>query len=108
MRGYGWSKKPAGRRPVARMAERYTGGTAMELWTTVDGQIIDVSDMIPRFLNLGRRALIGRSIETFFNGNRARVFLALDVAARGHAETFQAEVRPRERRPVKVAVRLIS
>jgi hypothetical protein len=78
----------------------------MELWTTADGEIIDVSDRIPRFLNLGRRALIGRSIENFFNGNRARVFLALDLAARGHAETFQAEVRPRECRPVKVAVRL--
>ena len=78
----------------------------MELWTRSDGRIVDVADQTARFLNVTSRALIGRSIFLFLNGDRDSLMRAVEIAFRGHTETWRGEIRPRERKPLAVAITL--
>ena len=59
-------------------------------------------------MNTGVRAMQGRDLLTFFNGDRARVRAEMTSAAAGQVCDFEASLRPRERKPLSVRVDLAA
>jgi hypothetical protein len=57
-------------------------------------------------MNTGIRAVQGRELLAFFNGDRARVGAEMALAAAGQVCDFEASLRPRERKPLSVQVDL--
>ena len=78
----------------------------MRVWTTFNGEITLASQGAASLLHLSATSLRRRAVDRFFDGNRRQLFTSLDRAARGHADVFDAVLRPRERRPVPVSVRV--
>jgi hypothetical protein len=78
----------------------------MRVWTTFTGEIALVSRGAASLLHMSAGSLRRRAIDRFFDGNRKQLFSSLDHAARGYTDEFTAVLRPRERRPVVMVVRL--
>jgi PAS domain-containing protein len=76
----------------------------MRIYTRENGTIVDVSEQAAQLLNLSPRGLKGRPLPLFFLGNRDHVKRALKEAMRGERIAFDAVIRPREKRPVRVYV----
>src|SRR5687767_3696578 len=78
----------------------------MKVWTDYDGAILEVSPLAAETLNVAPRAVTKRPFYLFFNGDRHRALKALDLAARGQAETFDGLLQPREKKNIPVRVTL--
>ena len=78
----------------------------MKVWTDYDGAILEVSPRAAEALNVAPRSITKRPFYLFFNGGRHRALSALDLAVRGHAETFDGLLHPRERDIIPVRVTL--
>ena len=78
----------------------------MRVWTTFTGEIAMASQGAAALLHISATSLRRRAVDQFFDGNRRQLFTTLDRVARGHADVFSAVLRPRERRPVPVSVRV--
>ncbi len=76
------------------------------LVTTPHGNIVSADERAAALLNVGVRALRGRDLLTFFNGDRARLRAETAAAAAGQVCDVDASLRPRDRKPVKVRVDL--
>jgi CheY-like chemotaxis protein len=74
--------------------------------TTRDGIIISANESAVALVNVGIRALQGRDLVAFFNGDRARVRTEMASAAAGQVCDFGGSLRPRERKPLDVRVDL--
>ncbi len=74
--------------------------------TTKDGIIVSANEGAAALVNVGIRALPGRDLVAFFNGDRARVRTEMAAAAAGQICDFDASLRPRERKPRSVRVDL--
>jgi DNA-binding response OmpR family regulator len=72
--------------------------------TTKDGIIIWANEQAAALVNIGVRAVQGRDLLAFFNGDRARVRTEMASAAAGQVCDFDASLRPRERKPFSVRV----
>jgi DNA-binding response OmpR family regulator len=72
--------------------------------TAHSGIIAWASEEAAALVNHGVRALQGRDLLTFFNGDRARVRAEMASAAAGQVCEFDASLRPRDRKPVSVRV----
>jgi DNA-binding response OmpR family regulator len=102
--------------PPARLVKLIQALTAPEqatadrpravLVTTQHGIIVWADERAAALLNVGARALQGRDLLVFFNGDRARVRAEMASAAAGHVCDLEASVRPRDRKPVSVRVDL--
>jgi PAS domain-containing protein len=79
---------------------------ALKVWTDYDGAILEISPRAAAMLNVAARSLTKRPFYLFFNGDRHRALKALDLAVRGQAETFDALLRPRERKFIQVRITL--
>jgi CheY-like chemotaxis protein len=76
--------------------------------TTQSGIIAWASEEAAALLNLGVRALPGRDLLSFFNGDRARVRAEMGSGAAGQVCEFDASLRPRDRKPRSVRVDLAA
>jgi hypothetical protein len=76
--------------------------------TTKNGIIVWVNEKAAALLNVGVRAVQGRDLLAFFNGDRARVRAEMASAAAGQVCDFDASLRPRERKPLSVRVELVT
>ena len=76
----------------------------MKVWTDYDGAILEVSPGAAETLNVAARSLAKRPFYLFFNGDRHLALKALDLAARGQAESFEGQLQPREKKPISVRV----
>ena len=71
--------------------------------TTHAGRILWANASAATLLNLSDRALRGRDILPFFNGERGRVQTEIRRAGAGQTGEFEAGLRPRDRAPVGVS-----
>jgi PAS domain-containing protein len=78
------------------------------LVTTPHGNIVSADERAAALLNVGIRALRGRDLLTFFNGDRARLRAETAAAAAGQVCDVDASLRPRDRKPVNVRVDLAA
>jgi DNA-binding response OmpR family regulator len=78
------------------------------IWTTRAGIIVSANETAAALMNTGVRAVQGRDLLTFFNGDRARVRAEMTSAEAGQVCDFQASLRPRERKPRSVRVDLVA
>lgn len=101
--------------PPARLVKLIQALTAPEqaavrpraaLVTTPHGIIVWADERAAALLNVGARALQGRDLLVFFNGDRARVRAEMASAAAGQVCDLEASLRPRDRKPVSVRVDL--
>jgi DNA-binding response OmpR family regulator len=76
------------------------------LRTTENGIILWASETAAALLNL--KALPGRNLLTFFNGERGRVQTEMRRAAAGQVVDFKASLRPRDRKPLSVRLDLAA
>ena len=74
--------------------------------TTRAGIIVSANETAAALMNTGVRAVQGRNLLAFFNGDRARVEAEMASAAAGQVCDFEASLRPRERKPRSVRVDL--
>jgi PAS domain S-box-containing protein len=79
------------------------------LSTSADMRILEANRAAAEFLNVRKRSLVGKNLAMFLSSDRTRMLdEALRVAqARGRCE-FVVEVRPRERAPVRTAMRVVA
>jgi len=91
---------PEGNRP-ADWAVR-----ADDLWIVTDAMayVLDMSGAAERLLGITRRRMIGRQLLTFLDGDRAEWRRSLMTLSMSSPLTRTARVRPKERRPVMVAI----
>lgn len=86
----------------------FTAAKRAVVRTTGSGSILWINDAAARMLNLGQRAAPGRNLLTFFNGGRVRLQQELVRASTGQVCELQADLRPRERRPLGVRIDLTA
>ena len=75
-----------------------------EAWIVTDdrGVMIEISRPGHRLLNLSARGALGRDITTFFAGDRHQIFGDMARALEGQVAGREAQLRPRDRRPLPV------
>ena len=76
--------------------------------TDLCGRIRDVSSQGARLLNVTPRGLFQRNLVTFFDAGREIWQDAVRRASAGESVELTGRLRPKERRPVSVSVRIIS
>jgi CheY-like chemotaxis protein len=90
------------------MGEARTGSPRAAFGTTKDGIIVSANESAAALVNVGLRAVLGRDLVAFFNGDRARVRAEMASATAGQVCDFGASLRPRERKPLSVRVDLAA
>jgi DNA-binding response OmpR family regulator len=70
--------------------------------TTRSGIIVSANETAAALMNTVVRAVQGRELLAFFNGDRARVGAEMAAAAAGQVCGSEASLRPRERKPLSV------
>lgn len=83
-------------------------GCDPEVVTDQFGHIEETSDVGARLLNGSARGLFQRNLLTFFDGNRDLWHDAVRRATAGQRVQLTGRLRPKERRPFDVSVRIIS
>ncbi len=78
------------------------------LVTTRAGIIVSANQAAAALMNTGVRAVQGRDLLAFFNGDRARVRTEMAAATAGQVCGFEVSLRPRERKPLSVRVDLAA
>jgi PAS domain-containing protein len=81
-------------------------GVTATIITTTAGVIEWVDPPGARLLNTSARSCAGRYLLPFFDGDRLRILASLRLAAQGEIVEIEASIRPRDRKPVPVALRL--
>jgi hypothetical protein len=77
------------------------------VYTTTDGRILRFNASSPQLLNIGERWAKGRDLLAFFDENRRQVKVAMHLAAiTGDTADLVARLRPLERKPFRVRVRI--
>ena len=76
------------------------------LFTERDGRIVDANPEASRLLNVGRQHLAGKPLLLFFM-DRDRVMRGLESLADASEYVEATVIRPRERRPREVLVRVV-
>lgn len=79
---------------------------AIGVWTDTTGYILDATPGAAQMLGVGRRGLVHRLMQLYVRTDRAHVLRALERAGRGHEETLDVHLQPRERRKVLVRIHL--
>jgi hypothetical protein len=72
------------------------------------GVIFDASEDVRILLGTSKRALGGRNLYVFFDGDRRAVMRVAAVAVGGHAGPHTARIRPRDRKPVTVRMDIVA
>ena len=85
-----------------------TSRSVAVLWTTRAGFIVSANETAAALMNVGVRAMQGRDLLMFFNGDRAGVRAEMASAGAGQVCDFEASLRPRERKPLSVRVDLAA
>ncbi len=80
--------------------------SALAVWTDTTGYILDATTGAAQLLGVGRRGLVHRLMQLYVTADRAHVLRALERAGRGHEETLDVQLQPRERRKVLVRIHL--
>jgi hypothetical protein len=70
------------------------------------GRIVETCGSAASLLNVSARALWGRQLPLFVADRRPEIQAQLDVAARGHEVVLDTVLRPRDRKPMYVTIRL--
>ena len=83
-------------------------GLDPEVVTDVFGRILGASDDGARLLNGSVRGLVQRDLLTFFDAGREAWYDAVRRASGGEIIELTGRLRPRERRPLPVSVRITS
>lgn len=83
-------------------------GSDPEIVTDQFGRIEETSDAGARLLNGSARGLFQRNLFTFFDGNRDLWHDAVRRATAGQRVQLTGRLRPKDRRPFKVSVRIIG
>ena len=81
--------------------------SAVLVWTDRQGWILDGTATAGSLLNISVPPRERRRISLFFVRDRPVLMKLMEEAARGHGGTVETILRPRERRPVPVFVRLL-
>ena len=77
------------------------------VYTKTDGRILRFNAGAGQLLNTGERWATGRDLLAFFDENRRELKVAMHLAAStGDTAEVVARLRPRERRPFRVRVRI--
>ena len=76
--------------------------------TDLQGVVLDASTDAEELFRITRRALIGRNLYTFFDGERPTIMHCASVAASVQPVTLAGRVRPRESKPLSVRVAIQS
>jgi hypothetical protein len=83
-------------------------GPDPEVVTDVSGRILRASDDGARLLNGSTRGLFQRNLLTFFDAGREAWHDAVRRASGGDTVELTGRLRPRERKPLPVSVRIVS
>jgi CheY-like chemotaxis protein len=84
-------------------------GADLDAWIVTDdtGEILEISGPGHRLLNLSARGALGRTLLPFFDGDRQQLSVDLRRACAGEVVARSALLRPRDRRPFPVRLRLV-
>jgi PAS domain-containing protein len=91
--------------PESARAMNQSGVTATII-TTITGVIEWVDPLAARLLNVSARACLGRDLYQFFAADRLTLRASARQATLGDTIESEARIRPRDKRPVAVALRL--
>lgn len=76
------------------------------VWTDTSGYIREASPGAAQLFGVSRRGLIHRLMHMYVRADRAHVLRALERVGRGHEETLELQLQPKERRKIAARVHL--
>ncbi len=78
----------------------------MAVWTDTTGCVLKATTGAAQLLGVSRRSLVHRLMYMYVTADRKDVLVALESAGRGHEETLNVHLQPRERRKIGVRIHL--